>query len=405
MSAEAQSLDLESVDPPPRFPLAGIISLALAVFISVSAEFLPSGLLPEISAVMGRSTSTAGLLVSVFAGTVVVSTVPLAALTRGLPRKTVLVLALSTLTIATAAAALAPTFELLLASRVLAGMAHGLFWSVVATYATRLVPLRQLGTATAITSSGGTAALVIGAPLATAVGVSFGWRIAFATVMVSFVALLVIVLLVLPRGEHPSAESRRPSATLHSRGSIRPMLLVSVVILMLMVGQYTFYTYFATWMVGVADLSRAFTPGLLFVFGGFGVAGLAFAGYAADRYLNRALLISGTLVVGALLVLIFSHTSSPMLVASTALWGAAFGSVPPLLQTSILKSAPLERRDLAGAMQTTAFNLGIGVGAFLGGRVIIWAGLAALPWVDIGVTIAGLLCAATIAVSLRLRSE
>ena len=58
------------------FPWIGLLTLAGAIFVSVTSEFLPTGLLPEMAEGLGVSQSRIGLLVSVFAGTVVVSAAP-----------------------------------------------------------------------------------------------------------------------------------------------------------------------------------------------------------------------------------------------------------------------------------------------------------------------------------------
>jgi predicted MFS family arabinose efflux permease len=68
----------------------------------------------------------------------------------------------------------------------------------------------------------------------------------------------------------------------------------------------------------------------------------------------------------------------PAVIAYTA-WGFAFGAVPPLLQTRLLQAAPPERRDAASALYTTAFNIGIGGGALLGGLLFGALGVGAVP--------------------------
>ena len=77
-----------------RFPLFRLLVLAGAIFVSVSSEFLPTGLLPDIAADLNVSESRVGLLVTVFALTVVISAAPLTLLTRRFSRKWLLVVLL-----------------------------------------------------------------------------------------------------------------------------------------------------------------------------------------------------------------------------------------------------------------------------------------------------------------------
>src|SRR4051794_21438199 len=110
-----------------RFPLFRLLVLTGAIFVSVTSEFLPTGLLPDMAAELGVSESQIGLLITVFAGTVVLSTAPLTVLTRRYSRKWLMVLLLGAFALTNVLCAVAPTYEVLLVARVLGGLAHGLF--------------------------------------------------------------------------------------------------------------------------------------------------------------------------------------------------------------------------------------------------------------------------------------
>jgi len=161
------------------FPYFALATVAIAIFLSVTTEMLPTGLLPEMSADLHVSESLIGITVSVFAFTVVVSTAPLTALTRRIPRHALVVTVLLVLAVSTVATASAPTYILLVAARIVGGLAHGVFWSVVGAYAAYLVPRDQVGRAVSITLGGGSLAFVLGVPLGTALGHAIGWRASF----------------------------------------------------------------------------------------------------------------------------------------------------------------------------------------------------------------------------------
>ncbi|MCU1557607.1 MAG: transporter, partial [Microbacteriaceae bacterium] len=156
--------------PSQRFPYFALITLAAAAFLCVTIEMLPTGLLPEMSHELHVSESQIGLTVSVFAFTIVLTSPFITALTMRVPRHTLVVVVLLILVASATATALAPNYAVLVASRVLGGLAHGVFWSVAGAYAAYMVPKEQLGRAVSITLGGGSLAFVLGVPLGTALG-------------------------------------------------------------------------------------------------------------------------------------------------------------------------------------------------------------------------------------------
>ncbi|MET0842930.1 MAG: MFS transporter [Mycetocola sp.] len=363
------------------FPWIGLLTLAGAIFVSVTSEFLPTGLLPEMAAELDVSLSTAGLLVTVFAGTVVVATTPLAALTRKYSRKGLVFVVLLVVALANVLAAIAPTYEILVGARILGGLAHGLFWAVVAAYSAHLVPKHQLGKAVAITAGGGSAAFVLGVPVGTALGHALGWRVAFGIIAVVVVLLALAVLKFLPPVDHhvpvKTGEIRLP---MHKDRSMRGVLLLCLIIMVILTGQNTYYTYIAPWLIDAARFPETSVPFLLFLFGGAGAIGLVLAGFASDRFPKRGFAIALIAVMVSVLVLALWSANAVVVVAAFVVWGVAFGGIPAMLQTRMLHTASFRTRDFAAALQTTAFNIGIGGGALLGGLLLDRNGIQSLPF-------------------------
>ncbi|MET0888245.1 MAG: MFS transporter [Mycetocola sp.] len=363
------------------FPWIGLLTLAGAIFVSVTSEFLPTGLLPEMAAELDVSLSTAGLLVTVFAGTVVVATTPLAALTRKYSRKGLVFVVLLVVALANVLAAIAPTYEILVGARILGGLAHGLFWAVVAAYSAHLVPKHQLGKAVAITAGGGSAAFVLGVPVGTALGHALGWRVAFGIIAVVVVLLALAVLKFLPPVDHhvpvKTGEIRLP---MHKDRSMRGVLLLCLIIMVILTGQNTYYTYIAPWLIDAARFPETSVPFLLFLFGGAGAIGLVLAGFASDRFPKRGFAIALIAVMVSVLVLALWSANAVVVVAAFVVWGVAFGGIPAMLQTRMLHTASFRTRDFAAALQTTAFNVGIGGGALLGGLLLDRNGIQSLPF-------------------------
>ncbi|WP_438856442.1 MFS transporter [Agromyces sp. M3QZ16-3] len=377
-------------------PWRALVALAAAVFLSITIEMLPTGLLPEMSAELGVGAPLVGLLVSVFAFTVVVTSTPLTALLKRVPRRTLITIVLVVLGLSTAASALVPDYGQLVAVRVVGGVAHGLFWALVGAYPARLVAEQHLGRAVSVVLGGGTLALIAGVPLATALGQAVGWRWAFGVVAVLTLAGAVVVRAVLPgdaptrrsatgeAGSADAAASRTVTGAIEAvsstngRRGMRGVVAVGVVTAIVMIGQYAALTYVAPLLTDVVGASSAAVAPLLFASGLAGAVGLLVAGSPIARDSVRALVGAMLLLAVALLVIAAEPGLWPAIVAYTV-WGFAFGAIPPLLQTRLLQAAPADRRDAASALYTTAFNVGIGGGALVGAVLFDAVGIGAVP--------------------------
>jgi predicted MFS family arabinose efflux permease len=371
------------------FPWLGLVVLAALIFTSVTSEFLPTGLLPDIAGDLGVTESQVGLLITVFAGTVVLSSVPLSVLTRHHSRKALVIAVLLAFAVANVLAAVAPSYGVLVVARVLGGLAHGLFWAVVGAYAGHLVPPRQLGRAVAITSAGGTAAFVLGVPLGSAIGHAVGWRLAFVVIAAVILVFTVLAVRFLPPVDHRvSLATGEIHIPLGRDRTLPSVILTWAIVVAVALGHNTFYTYIAPFLIGPVGIPEGGVAGALFLYGGAGAVGLILSGVFGDRW-PRAWLIGSVALVGSS-VLIAGVAASNQFAALAALTvlGFAFGAVPALMQARMLRAASPRLRDLGSAGFTTSFNLSIAAGALLGGVVLDRAGVGALPFVE-AVLIAG----------------
>ncbi len=364
------------------FPLFRLLVLTGAIFASVSSEFLPTGLLPEMAAELGVSESQIGLLVTVFAGTVVVTTAPLTLLTRNYSRKWLMVVLLGVFALTNILCAIAPSYGFLIGARVVGGLAHGLFWAVTGPYAALLVPRHQLARAISVTNAGGTVAFILGVPFGTFLGHALGWRLAFAAMAVVVLVFMTFVIVYLPPVSHlvPLATGEIAVPARRDR-SLPAVVIVCVTVALVITGHNIFYTYIAPWAIQVGGVDEGWVSGLLFIYGAAGAIGLALAGALGDRFpqasVNMAL---GGVVLSVLLLAAFGTSVVPIVIGMV-LWSVFFGGVPALMHSRVLHSASERIRDLAAAWLTTAFNVAIGGGALIGGALIDNVGIAVLPWV------------------------
>lgn len=374
------------------FPWVGLFTLAAAIFVMVTSEFLPTGLLPQIAADLEVTEPQVGLLVTIFAGTVVVATAPMAAATRRFQRKHLILVVLVVFAIANVATALAPSYGLLVAARVLGGLAHGLFWAVAGAYAGYLVPKHQIARAVAITSGGGTAAFVMGVPAGTALGTAVGWRTSFLVIAGIVVVLLVLVVKFLPAVNHAQPLATGEIAIPARRDPTFPsVLFICLLVLVVVGGQNVFYTYIAPYLIGSVGFAEGAVGGLLFLYGGAGAIGLVLAGMLGSRYPRGALYGMLAVVIVAVTLLGLLAGVPAAVVVLLVVWGASFGGIPALLQTRLLHAASPRVRDVGAALLTTAFNIGIGGGAAIGGALFTVLPTPGLALVQAAIIGAGLL--------------
>jgi DHA1 family inner membrane transport protein len=388
-----------------RFPYFALITLAVAVFISVTIEMLPTGLLPEMSSDLRVTESQIGLTVSVFAFTVVLSSTPLSYLLRRVPRHALVVIVLCVLAGSALLSAFSYSYESLVVSRVIGGVAHGVFWSVVGAYTAYLVPREHLGRAVSITLGGGSLAFVFGVPLGTALGAAVGWRLSFGILAGLALVGAAFVYRFIPRVDHLSTgivvgtptgsisiltEEEATSAVPRRDHSVTAVVFVCVITAITMIGQYTFYTFIAPYLIREVGLSEATVGPALFAYGIAGAVSLVLVAIWLGKRPKSGLMLSLIALVIGVFVLAVAPSVLPLAITAFFVWGLAMGNLPPLLQTRMLHAAPARIRDTASAFYTTAFNVGIGGGALVGSLVLAGFGLTALPWVFLGILLAAI---------------
>ncbi|MFF1574572.1 MFS transporter [Leifsonia sp. NPDC058292] len=390
-----------------KFPWVGLLALAGAVFLSVTSEMIPTGLLPDMSRSLGVSEAQIGLLVTVFAFTVVITSTPLTALTKRWPRHGMIVGILVVLAISNLLTAFAPDYVFVVISRIAGGVAHGMFWSIVGAYAGHLVPKEQIGRAVSITLGGGTLAFVFGVPLGTFAGHVFGWRLSFGFLAVLMLVGAAMVWKFLPKVERDEDAQPRPRGgrARAKDATVVAVIMVCLVAAVTMIGHYAFYTFVVPFLTDAMGVPAGNVGALLFLYGIAGAAGLVLAGSVLGPRPQFGLILA--LVVTGIAVAALAVFAATPVLALTAfiVWGLAFGALPPLLQTRLLHTSSPAFRDTASALYTTAFNVGIGGGALLGSIVFDAGGLMVLPSLYIGLLVVSLVLVLVIGRMTRARAR
>ncbi|MFD0676372.1 MULTISPECIES: MFS transporter [unclassified Paenibacillus] len=366
-----------------------LYALTLGAFAIGMTEFIIMGLLPDVASNLHVSIPSAGLLITGYALGVAVGAPFITIATHRMQRKTLLILLMLIFITGNVLAALAPNYEILMVARIVAALTHGSFFGVGSVVAAELVPKEKRAGAIAIMFTGLTLANILGVPIGTFLGQSFGWRSTFWVIsVVGLIALLGVMLLV-PKVKAAQSSLRQELGVL-KRPTVHVALLMTV---FGFGGVFTAFTYITPILVDITGFSPGSVSYILVLFGIGITIGNIYGGKLADRRLLPSL--TWILVSLAIILALFSLTDQNKILALITVFIlgiAAFGTVPGL-QLHMLNTAK-EAPTLASTLNIAAFNLGNALGAYLGGVVIdlnIGGGLHAVPWVASLVTVAGIL--------------
>ncbi|MET0990984.1 MAG: MFS transporter [Lacisediminihabitans sp.] len=361
----------------------GLIALAIGGFGIGLTEFVIAGLLPEVAADFRVSEAAAGWLISGYALSVAVGAILITAAVTRVPRKTALIGLMVLFIAGNLISALAPTYGIMLLGRIVAALCHGAFFGIGAVVAGSLVKPEKKAGAIAIMFTGLTLANVLGVPFGTFLGQALGWRSTFVAItIIGVIALLGIVFLV-PKPTSETAHVSNLRGELSAFRSGQVWLSIAVTVLGFG-GMFGAFTYIAFTLTRVTGFPSGAVPWLLILFGVGLFVGNLLGGKAAERRLDRTLIV---LLIGLTLVLIgFALTATypiAVIVALLLMGAFGFGTVPGL-QTRVMlyaTSAP----TLASSSNIAAFNVGNALGAWIGGLTIsaglgftspLWAGAA-----------------------------
>jgi predicted MFS family arabinose efflux permease len=354
-----------------------IIWLALATFASGMGSFVIAGLLPEIAIDFNVAVPTAGFLVTAFSATFALAAPIMAAISTPLPRRSILLLSIGAVALVNLASALAPTYGLLMASRLLLALTACLLFPGAAAMASGLVPAERRGRALAIVVAGVTVATALGVPFGTFIGHTFGWRVSFIAVAVVTAAAWVGVFFGVPAVPNPPSVSLRERLAPLRQTAVCAALLTTAA---LAAGLHTIYTYIAPYLTQL-EISGNYLPIALSMFGIGGFAGTLLGGWAADRYGTPSVL-AGTIVGAAILAIGFSvvpvlSDAGPMAFALILPWAIVGWAFFPPRQSQLIALAPRAATILL-ALNQSAIHVGAAAGSAAGAFTIVHAAPAAL---------------------------
>ncbi|GAB3444599.1 hypothetical protein GCM10027570_14040 [Streptomonospora sediminis] len=206
------------------------------------------------------------------------------------------------------------------------------------------------------------------------IGQSLGWRATFAFIAIfSGVTLVALVFLIprnIPRPERLTLEVVKTEARELKNVSV---IVAAVITVFAQAAVFASSTYIVTSLEEVTGFASSAIPILLVVFGVGAICGNFVGGRVADLYPRTGSIIAvAAVMVGSLLWWAGSFLEATA-VPALFVFGATGFSIIPALQARVLAAAEYAP-TLALSVNVSAFNLGNGLGALVGGLALSFFG-------------------------------
>lgn len=372
---------MESITPAPSLTPAReravMWALLIGNFVIGSAILLPAGMLPELSAAFSVDVPRAGLLMLTSGVVVAVFAPVLAALTSRIDRRAVLGAALVLYVAAHLASMLAPTFEALIAARVVMALGAAVFTPQAAATLGALIPPERRAYAMTFVFIGWSLASVGGVPLGGFIAHEAGWQAAYALVAALSAAALAAVWLAVPQGVRIAPLNAQSWRAVISSPAL---LLVLLVTILNGSGQFTLFTYLAPSLEHSLGADATMRTLILAWFGLTATVG----NFAASRMVitlgvEKSVLLTLLSMAGALLIWGLGSASLPLVLLAAAFWGLGNFATNSMQQARLASLAP-HLASASIALNTSAIYIGQAIGSGLGGQLIRAEAISMLPY-------------------------
>ena len=365
-----------------------VVIMACAAFIFNTTEFVPVALLTDIGQSFNMQTSDVGLMMTVYAWTVLIMSLPAMLATGKIERKSLLVKLFIIFIIGHILSVIAWNYWILLIGRMCIAVAHSLFWAIAALLVMRVAPKNKKTQAIGMLAIGTSLATILGLPLGRLVGQLVGWRITFAIIAALAVVVMILIMRLLPNLPSKNAGSLSSLPILAKRPLLIGLYATTVLIVS---AHFTAYTYIEPFMVQIGELDPNLATIILLVFGVSGITASVIFNrlyrFGRIQFISTAMIL---LAVSLAFMLVSASYTATMFTLAF-IWGIGISCIGLALQMRVLQLAP-DATDVASAIYSGIFNAGIRAGALFGNQITRHIGLeyigfsgAALAMIALGI--------------------
>lgn len=352
-----------------------IFILACGVFSILNTEMGIIGILPAAAAYYGVDIVQAGLLVSMFALGVAIAGPTMPLLCSRFRRKMIMTAVLGIFTLCNIVAVVAPSFEVLLAARVIPAFFHPVYCAAAFSLAAALVDKKDAPRAVARINMGVAAGMVIGVPVSNFLAAAFGFTEAMSFFVVVTGGMLLLTIFFIPDQFPGEAKQYGEQLQILRRFPVWTAIIAVILFNGSIFGVYNYLTEYLQEIVGVRG---ELASGLLLLYGLANVLGSYCGGRLLTFNALKTVNSFPLLVAGMYMFIIFlSGGSLLLLTAGIVVWGL-LGGINANVNQFLVATAAEDAPDFGNGLFLTAANIGCVAGTFLSGIFIRSYGLDSL---------------------------
>ena len=341
-----------------------LIGITISVFIFNMSEFMPIGLLTDISMDLGITESKAGMIISIYAWAVAILSLPIMLLLRKMEYRRMLLMCIALFAGFQILSGISDSYEMLIMARLGVAVSHSIFWSIATPLAVRVVTMEYRRLAISMVATGTSIAMIAGLPIGRMIGLAMGWRASFISIAIVAIFALILLVIVFPRVKNPGTFTLRRLPELFRN---KALVGIYVVIAIFVTGYYTGYSYIEPFMIQIANLSESMTTVGLTIFGFAGIVG----SFVFIKYYDRIryeFLIGSILGVSVCLMLLnVSAYSAITMMMICMFWGFFATAFNVSFQSEAIRTSPMDASAISMSMYSGIFNVGIAMGSIIGG--------------------------------------